>query len=111
MIYMIEYPGWEEPGIKGAYQEKTFRKDRRTMGSLEDAQGQHWYPLWYARGKNHREENGMIVCDVKEPVTCWFVQIEDMMELLELAGELGEIKIRPPSKEYFGSFPIIDLFE
>jgi len=112
MIYLIDFPGWEEDcPVEGAYKMATFRRDWRTMGKLEDAEGQHWYHFWYARGKNHREEDGMIVCDIKDPVNKWFINIESLEDLLMITEKLGEIKLRPPSKEFIGLFPIIDLFD
>ena len=112
MIYLIEFSDWnkEPPSIEGAYKEYTTRRDWRTMGSLEHARSRHWFNSWYDKGINHREENGMIVCEIREPVSKWFVKIDSLEQLADIIDKLGCIKIRS-SNEYMGNFPIIDLFD
>lgn len=113
MIFLIDFPEFMfegTPPFEKAYKMPTFRRDWRTIGTIAEAEGCYWYPLWYARGRNHREQDGMIVCDVKEPVEKWFIEVKTLEDFLGLVEKHGALKIRT-SNEYIAEHPIIDLFD
>jgi hypothetical protein len=71
--------------------------DIRDVKSLEDAKGKIWYKDWIEGGKNHREENGMIVSDKKATVKQWVVEIGNLEELLAFQRNHGDIVISDSS--------------
>lgn len=76
---------------KEAHLEKVFRLDFRTVPTIEEAKKYHWFEGWFSRGRNHREEKGMIVCDVE----CeeWVVSMIKLARLVEFVEKYGEIII------------------
>ena len=71
--------------------------DIRDVKSLDEAKGKIWYKDWIESGKNHREENGMIVSDKKSTVKQWTVDIGTLDELLAFQGRHGDIVISDSS--------------
>ncbi len=67
--------------------------DCRTVKTIEDAKGKIWYKEWIEGGENHREENGMVVCDKKEKSTQWVVSLSSLDELIDFQGKYEEISI------------------
>lgn len=67
--------------------------DYRNVGSMEEAQKKIWYKDWLADGINHREENGMMVCEKKEKSSQWIVEIGSLEELLDFQNKYGAITI------------------
>jgi len=76
-----------------AVQEKLTPLDYRSVGSMEEAQKKIWYKDWIADGVNHREENGMVVCEKKEQNSQWVVEMGSLEELLAFQDKYGEITI------------------
>ncbi len=76
-----------------ARQEELTPLDYRTVKTLEEAKGKIWYKDWLESGENHREENGVVVCDKKEKTTQWVIEIYTLKELIEFQGKYGEIVI------------------
>jgi|SRR5208283_19044 len=71
--------------------------DYRDVKTLEEAKGKIWYKDWIADGKNHREENGTIVCDKKEKTKQWVVELNSLDELLAFQSKYGDIIISDSS--------------
>lgn len=86
---------------EGAKEEELTPLDFRTVKTLEEAQKKVWYKDWMEGGVNHREEGGVVVCDKKEKVKEWVIEIGSLEELIELQNSCGEILIRDsaPYKE------------
>jgi hypothetical protein len=76
-----------------AVEEELTALDYRTVKTLEQAKGKIWYKSWFEGGENHREEGGIIVCDKKEKVKAWVVEIKTLEELVEFQGRHGAIVI------------------
>jgi hypothetical protein len=81
--------------------------DFRDVRTLEEAKGKIWYNDWIESGKNHREENGMIVCDKKIPMKQWIVDISSLEALLEFQKKHGDIVISDSSPFKEASHEII----
>ena len=71
--------------------------DFRDVKTLEEAKGKIWYKDWIAGGANHREENGMVVCDKKAKVKQWVVNMNTLEELIAFQGKHGDIVISDSS--------------
>lgn len=67
--------------------------DCRTVKTIEEAKGKIWYKEWIEGGENHREENGMIVCDKKEKSKNWVVKLDNLEELIAFQDKYEEISI------------------
>ena len=67
--------------------------DYRTVKTLDEAKKKVWYKDWIEEGINHREENGMVVCDKKISEKQWVVDINSLDELLSFQSKYGEIMI------------------
>lgn len=67
--------------------------DYRLVKTLEDAQGKIWYRDWFESGENHREEGGMVVCEKKEKIKRWVIDMKTLEELIAFQGKYGEIVI------------------
>jgi hypothetical protein len=67
--------------------------DYRTVHSLEEAKGKIWYNEWLAGGVNHREEDGIVVCDRKEAKRVWVVELNSLEELMAFQDKYGEVVI------------------
>ena len=78
--------------LEGEQEELTYI-DRRTVATLDEAKKYHWFDSWHKRGKNHREENGMIACDRIQKSTERVVVISSLDELLQLQERLGRLEI------------------
>lgn len=76
-----------------AGEEELTALDYRTVKTLEQAKGKIWYKSWFEGGENHREEGGIIVCDKKEKVKAWVVEINTLEELVEFQSRHGAIVI------------------
>jgi len=76
-----------------ARQEDLTPLDYRTVKTLEEAKKKVWYKDWIKGGVNHREEDGMVVCDKKEKSRQWVVEINSLEELLEFQSKYGSIVI------------------
>jgi hypothetical protein len=71
--------------------------DIRDVKTLDEAKGKIWYKDWIEGGKNHREENGMIVCDKKAAVKQWVIEIGNLEELLAFQKRNGDIVLSDSS--------------
>jgi hypothetical protein len=71
--------------------------DFRDVKTLEEAKGKIWYKDWLKDGENHREENGMVVCDKKKKEKQWVVELNDLNELLSFQGKYGDILVSDSS--------------
>lgn len=76
-----------------AVQEQLTPMDYRNVASLEEAQKKIWHKDWLDDGVNHREENGMVVCEKKEKTSQWVVDLASLDELLAFQGKYGEITL------------------
>ena len=65
--------------------------------TLDEAKGKIWYKSWIEGGENHREENGMVVCDKKAKAKQWIVDMNTLEELLAFQGKYGDIVISDSS--------------
>lgn len=71
--------------------------DYRIVRTLEEAKQKIWYKDWMQSGENHREENGMVVCDKKAKVKEWVCEINNLEELLAFQSKYGDITISDSS--------------
>lgn len=76
-----------------AIEEDLSQLDYRTVSTLEKAKGKVWYKEWISSGKNHREEDGMVVCDKKEKSKQWVVNLNTLEDLVAFQGKYGAIII------------------
>ena len=76
-----------------AIEEELTPLDCRTVETIEDAKGKIWYKEWIEGGENHREENGMIICDKKEKSKNWVVKLNNLEELIDFQCKYEEISI------------------
>ena len=76
-----------------AIEEELTALDYRTVKTLAQAKGKIWYKSWFEGGENHREEDGMVVCDKKEKVKAWVVEINTLEELVAFQSRHGAIVI------------------
>ena len=67
--------------------------DYRKVPSIEEAKKKVWYKDWIADGVNHREEDGMVVCEKKNKSSKWVVELGSLEELLAFQGKYGSINI------------------
>jgi len=75
--------------------------DYRMVPSIEEAKKKVWFKEWFEGGVNHREENGMIVCEKKQKEKQWVIEINSLEELIKFQEKYGEIMLldSPPYKE------------
>lgn len=71
--------------------------DYRDVRTIDEAKGKIWYKNWIEGGENHREEDGMIVCDKKTKVNQWVVDLNTLEELLAFQSKYGDIVISDSS--------------
>ena len=71
--------------------------DFRDVKTLDEAKGKIWYKDWLEGGENHREENGMVVCDKKATVKQWVVDINTLEELVSFQIKYGDIVLSDSS--------------
>jgi hypothetical protein len=71
--------------------------DIRDVKTLEEAKGKIWYKNWIEDGENHREENGMVVCDKKAKINQWVIDTKTLEDLLTFQGKYGDIVISDSS--------------
>lgn len=74
-----------------AVEEDLTALDYRTVPSLEEAAGKIWYKDWLNSGENHREENGMVVCDKKAKTSQWVVELNTLDDLIAFQCGHGTI--------------------
>lgn len=67
--------------------------DYRNVSSLEEAKKKIWYTDWISDGVNHREEDGMVVCERKKKSSQWVVELGSLEELLSFQGKYGSINV------------------
>lgn len=77
-----------------AYQVNVTYLDYRMASTIKEAKNQGWFKSWYDNGTNHREENGMVVCEQNELRNIWVINIGVFQELTNLLNKYKEIKIR-----------------
>jgi hypothetical protein len=73
--------------------EELSQLDYRDVKTLEEAKSRIWYNDWIKRGENHREENGVVVCDLKDKVRQWVIDINSLEELVSFQSKYGDILI------------------
>jgi hypothetical protein len=71
--------------------------DIRDVKTLEEAKGKIWYKSWIEGGENHREENGMVVCDKKVKVNQWVIDTNTLEDLLAFQSKYGDLVISDSS--------------
>jgi hypothetical protein len=71
--------------------------DYRDVKTIDEAKGKIWYKKWIEDGENHREENGMIVCDKKTKVNQWVVDLNSLEDFLAFQSKYGDIVISDSS--------------
>ncbi len=76
-----------------AREEELTPLDYRMVGSLKEAEDKVWYRDWIEGGTGHREEDGMVVCEKKEKVKRWVVEIPTLEELIRFQQKYGSITI------------------
>lgn len=76
-----------------AVEEELTPLDYRTVKTLEEAKKKVWYKDWIEGGLNHREEEGMVVCDKKAKEKQWVVDIDTLEELIAFQTKYGVISI------------------
>jgi hypothetical protein len=93
--------GESKSPCEGAREEELTPLDFRTVKTLEEAQKKVWYKEWLDGGVNHREEDGIVVCDKKEKAKEWVIEVGSLEDLIELQENYGEILLRDsaPYKE------------
>lgn len=79
-----------------AYAAPAIFVDRRTVPTIKEAKKRFWFKNWYEGGTNHREENGMIACD-RPPRNKWFVEIDNLDDLVEFIHKHGRVVISSDS--------------
>ena len=79
--------------LEEAQEEELTYIDRRTVATLDEAKKYHWFDSWHKKGKNHREENGMIACDRIQKSTKRVVEISSLDELLQIQERFGGLEI------------------
>lgn len=80
-----------------AKEEEITPLDYRMVSTFEEAKKKVWYKDWIEGGVNHREENGMVVCEKKQKNKEWVMVINTLEELLDLQNKYGEILIMDSS--------------
>src|SRR3990172_10601625 len=80
-----------------AKEEELTPLDYRTVKTLEEAKKKIWYKDWLEGGVNHREADGIVVCDKKAKDTQWVVTINSLEEMIEFQKKYGEILIQDSS--------------
>jgi len=95
---------WNEKPYRKAKKEGLTYLDYRAVSSLEEAKKYPWFEQWYNNGKNHREENGIIVCELLEKKDKWVIEINDLEELIDLVKEEGDIVIL---KSHYKEVPFV----
>lgn len=73
------------PPCENAYSEEAITLDRRTVSTIHEAKSRDWFNSWYNGGTNHREEDGMIVCDRKDKSKRWFIDVNSLDDLINLS--------------------------
>lgn len=76
-----------------ALEENLTPLDYRTVKTIEESKGKIWYKEWLEGGENHREEEGIVVCDKKEKSRQWVVELNNLEELIAFQSKYGEIVI------------------
>ena len=68
--------------------------DSRNAKTLEEAKKKPWYKSWFEQGTNHREENGLVVCDrLHQETPCNTIEVNSLEDILGLVNEEGEIVV------------------
>ena len=83
----------ETQPIEEARLVETTHIDRRTVKTLEEAKNAHWGTYFFASGKNHREENGMVARDMDKKYSDWEIEITNLRQLIGIIKKYGEIII------------------
>lgn len=52
-----------------------------------------WYEQWFNSGVNHREKQGMVVCESKKKHRCFVVEIQNLKDLIEFQTKHGCVEI------------------
>lgn len=71
--------------------------DIRDVKTLEEAKGKIWYKDWLEEGENHREVNGMVMCDKKAKVKQWVIDLNTLDELVAFQSKHGDILLSDSS--------------
>lgn len=101
------YDDDEKPCDEAVLEELTYL-DYRTIATLEEAKKQYWYSSWFSNGENHREEKGMVVCDVVEKKKDWVIEFDNVFDLFKKYGPL--VIERSMYKEYEFTIEIYDYY-
>ena len=96
MIFVISRTSiWncEEKPCDGAFIKELTYLNFRAVKTLKEAEKYPWFDDWYNHGINHREENGMIVCNAKKKRGVWCMEVGSLNELVALYDKCGDIVI------------------
>lgn len=67
--------------------------DYRKVSTLEEAKKKIWYKGWISDGANHREEDGMVVCERKKKSNQWIIELSSLEEMLSFQEKYGSINV------------------
>ena len=102
------------PPCKEAKKEvATIYYDRRTVPTLDEARKKehsHWANDWFKQGKNHREEGGLVVCDVPGEYPLWTIEINSLDELIKFKEKEGNLIIGTED-DYEGYNHTIEIYD
>lgn len=87
MKFVFRY-WYEQPACKGTKYEVLIYFDKRRFKSLKEArENPNMVKYWLSKGENHREENGIIVRDLRSKE--WTIEINTLEELLKVMKQLS----------------------
>ena len=77
----------EDIGVPGIYTEIVHIIDERTV-TMEKGRQQLWFNNWYNNTINHRELNGCIYGDRKDPTIINVIEVDNIMDFVKKYGEI-----------------------
>lgn len=89
MIFTIDMTRGDVSTIAGVHQIEAHYIDYRTVSTLVEAIGCHWYPQWLEWNTNHREVYGMVAGDRKRTTTINIIDLsaEELISFIRDSGE------------------------
>ena len=89
MMFEIDMTSGDVSGVAGVKQIEAHWIDYRTVPTIAEAIGQHWYPQWLEWNTNHREVDGVIAADRKRPITIYVIELS-AEELITFIRDVGD---------------------
>lgn len=83
----------EKPPCEGVQSESLEIQDWRTVSSLEEGAGKHWFKHFMAEGRNHRAEGGNIVRETGRFTKIWTMEIETLNDLMSFIAEHDSVVV------------------